>query len=270
MFVETDLGAGLRDDLADFLAPTFGPVAWDRAGLGRLVFGHRVFGRYRRAVARAGFGADFEGFDIREVHDGGAEFVGSYLQKSTYDVAARIGMEVASGSHTKNARSERNLTPFEVLARCAEDLQARRFGLRTPRHWEVVELDDSLGLVDLDTGEVAAFTSPGLWALWHEWERASRSRRQIVWGRQISDDSSRAVLWDAILEARGEPEEDEVVAQAELFGERLGEIPRDAWYSRLVWRPAWVVGALEAAESGGRTGLTDYLAARGISFEATD
>ena len=271
LFVEGTLGAGLRDDLDEFVSARLGrPVVLDRAGLGRLVFGHRIFGRYRRAVERAGFAADYSGFDIRPVHDGGAEFIGSYLSKSTYDVAARIGMEVASGGHTKNTRSERNVTPFEVLARCAEDLRARRFGIRTPRRWEVVELADSLGIVDLDTAEVTAFTSPGLWTLWHEWERASRGRRQVVWGRRIAEDSPRAVLWDAILQARGEPEVDEQVAQTELFGARLGEIPRDAWYGRLVWRPSWVVGALEAAEERGQVGLAQYLAKRGVDFEPVE
>lgn len=267
LFTVGTLGAGLRADLAEFLLPYFGRVSWDRAALGRIVFGHRVFARYRRAVERAGFGADFEGFDIREVQDGGAEFVGSYLAKSTYDVAARLGMEVASGAHTKVARSERNLTPFEVLARCAEDVQARRFGIRTPRRWEVVEIDDGLAIADLDSGELTAFTSPGLWALWHEWERSSRGRRQVVWSRPVNEVSPRADLWDALLEVRGEPEDDEVVAQTELYGQRLGEIPRESWYGALIWRPTWVVGALEAAEAGGAKALIRFLDARGIDFE---
>lgn len=266
-FVESDLGVGLRSDLHEFLAPHFGSVAWDRTALGRIVFGHRVFTRYRHAVERAGFAADVEGFDIRLVADGGAEFVGSYLAKSTYDVASRLGMEVASGAHTKAARSERNVTPFEVLSRCAEDLQARRFGIRTPRRWEVLELDDSLGLVDLDSGEITAFTSPGLWSLWHEWERASRGRRQIVWSRPLKTEDSRAALWEAIIAARGESEDDEAVARVELQGERLGEVPREAWYGALVWRPRWLVGALEAAESGGQSALVQYFSDRGVAFE---
>ena len=268
LFVESDLGVGIRTDLSEFLEPLFGRVAWDRAAIGRIAFGSRIFGRYQRAVERAGFAADVEGFDIRLVHDGGAEFVGSYLSKSTYDVAAKLGMEVASGAHTKNSRSERNVTPFEVLARCAEDLQARRFGIRTTRHWEVLELDDSLGLVDLDTGEITAFTSPGLWSLWHEWERASRGRRQVVWSRPLKDDGPRAALWDAIILARGETEDDEEVARTELLGAWLGEIPREAWYGSLVWRPRWLVGALEAAEAGGQSGVEAYLSARGVAFEA--
>lgn len=269
LFVEADLGTGIRDDLDDFLEQRVGRrVSWDRAAIGRITFGHRVFGRYQRAVERAGFAADIEGFDIRLVHDGGAEFVGSYLSKSTYDVAAKLGMEVASGAHTKNSRSERNVTPFEVLARCAEDLQARRFGIRTPRHWEIIELDDSLGLVDLDTGEITAFTSPGLWSLWHEWERASRGRRQVVWSRPLRTEDSRAALWDAIVSARGETEDDEQVARTELMGQWLGEIPREAWYGQLVWRPRWLVGALEAAEVGGQSGVEAYLSARGVAFES--
>lgn len=268
LFTIDALGVGLRADLDDYLALALGHRAsWDRNSLGEIVFGQRVFARYASAVARAGFRADIEGFDLREVHDGGSEFIGSYLAKSTYDVAARIGYEVASGAHTKETRSERNLTPFEVLARCAEDLDARRFGIRTPRHWETVELDDSLGILDRDTGEVTAFTSPGLWKLWHEWERASKGQRQVVWSRPPKVDSERRDVWIELLSARGEVEKDEEVAKTELQGERLGEIPRADWYGRLVWRPSWLVGALEAAESTASNGLSDYLRARGIAFD---
>ncbi len=269
LFVTGNLGNGLREDLDSYLNGLFHTNSnWDRGGLGELAFGEQVFGRYRRAVEKAGFRADPEGFDLREVHDGGSEFVGSYLSKATYDVAARIGFEVASGAHTKDARTERNVTPFEILARCADDLQARRFGIRTPRRWEIIDLEDgTLSLVDLDTGSVEAITSPGLWALWHEWERSSRGRHQIHWSLRVVGDSDRAELWNAVIAARGETEDDEAVAQVELQGERLGEIPRGAWYGRLVWRPSWLVGALEAAESGGQDTLRRYLTERGVSFE---
>lgn len=234
LFAIDGLGVGLRADLDDYLAMVLGHRAsWERNSLAKIVFGQRVFARYASAVARSGFRADIEGFDLREVHDGGSEFIGSYLAKSTYDVAARIGYEVASGAHTKETRSERNLTPFEVLARCAADLDARRFGIRTPRHWETVELDDSLGILDLDTGEVTAFTSPGLWKLWHEWERASKGQRQVVWSHVPKADSERRDMWIELLSARGEDKKDEEVAKIELQGERLGEIPREAWYGRL-------------------------------------
>lgn len=271
LFVTCSLGNGLREDLNSYLNGLFHTNSrWDRGGLGELAFGARVFGRYRRAVEKAGFRADPEGFDIREVHDGGSEFVGSYLSKATYDVAARIGFEVASGAHTKVSRAERNVTPFEILARCADDLQARRFGIYTPRRWEIIDMEDgTLSLVNLDTGSIEAITSPGLWALWHEWERSSRGRHQIHWSLRVKGDSERADLWNAVIDARGKAEDDEAVAQAELHGERLGEIPRDAWYGSLVWRPSWLVGALEAAEKGGTEALRAYLSARGVDFETT-
>ncbi|QIK63794.1 hypothetical protein G7068_11810 [Leucobacter viscericola] len=266
IFATGTLGEGLRIDLDSHLNRLFGTsISWDRDGLGLLAFGSQVFGRYRKAIEKVGFRADSEGFDLREVHDGGADFVGSYLAKATYDVAARIGFEVASGAHTKNSRVERNVTPFEVLSRCAEDLQARRFGIRTPRRWEIINLDDgTIGLVNLDTGSVDSITSPGLWALWHEWERASRGRHQIHWSLKLKNDSERAQLWEAIVSARGETKDDETVAQVELQGERLGEIPREDWYGHLVWRPAWLVGALDAAEQRGFDGLRTYLESRKV------
>lgn len=267
LFTVGALGVGLRADLDDYLATVLGrPASWERNSLARIVFGQRIFARYASAVERTGFRADVEGFDLREVHDGGSDFIGSYLAKSTYDVAARIGYEVASGAHTKDVRSERNVTPFEVLARCAEDLDARRFGIRTPRHWETVELDDSLGILDLDSGEVTAFTSPGLWKLWHEWEQASKGKRQVVWSRVPTAESERQEVWAELLQARGVVEDDEEVAKTELQGELLGEIPRNAWYGRLVWRPSWLVAALEAAELNGKDGLGRFLSARGVPF----
>lgn len=270
LFTVNGLGDGLREDLDDVIGRLFARQrVWDRETVGRLAFGTRLFGRYARAVERAGYRADPDGFDIRPVSKDASEFVGSYLAKSTYDVAIKLGMEVAAGSQTKEARTARNVTPFEVLARCAQELSTRSFGIRTPRHWEVVELEDGLGVLDLDSGEITAFTSPGLWKLWHEWERGSRGRRQIVWSRMISDDSARAALWDLLLGVRGEAHDDEELAQTELRGDLLGEIPREAWYGRLVWRPAWLVEALETAEKGGREDLAAYLSSRGVAFTAT-
>ncbi len=268
LFTVGSLGDGLRDDLDGVIGRLFGrDVPWDREAIGRLVFGVRLFGRYARAIERVGYRADPDGFDIRKVGADGAEFIGSYLAKSTYDVAARLGMEVASGAHTKEARSTRNVTPFEVLARCAAELGTRDFGIRTPRRWEVIELDDGLGVLNLDSAEVTTITSPGLWKLWHEWERGSRGRRQIVWSRAIADTSSRAKLWEVILSARGQVADDEELAQTELRGELLGEIPREAWYGRLVWRPRWLVEALVAAEQGGQAGVESFLAARDVAFK---
>lgn len=261
------LGVGLRPDLEAVL----GAAAWDRDGLGRVVFASRIFSRFARAVERRGLSAPLaDGFDIREVHDGGAEFVGSYLSKSTYDVATRLGAEIAAGSQTKISRSGRNFAPFEVLARCADDLDSRRFGLRTPLHWEVVEVDSGLAVLDRDTGELTAFTAPGLWGLWHAWERASLGRRQVVWSRALSDFSDRAALWDLIIEARGQVEDDHDIAQRELVGDFLGDVSRDSWYRRLVWRPSWLVGGLEAAEAGGVEGAAQFFAARGVTFIAAE
>lgn len=269
VFSTSDLSNGLVADLDGELASLLERplVHYDHAAIGRLAFSSRIFGRFARAAERHGLKAPrAEGFDMREIFDGGAEFIGAYLSKATLDVAYKIGAEVAAGNETKSSRSEINVTPFEVLRRCASDIGAKNFGIRTPRRWEAIEVDDGWGVLDLDTAEVTNITAPGLWPLWHTWEQASKGRRQIVWSRPIEGDSPRSALWNAILKARGAEALDEDLARQELFGERLGEIPRTDWYKHLVWRPTWLVGALEAAETEGIDGINQYLSDRGVRF----
>lgn len=259
----------VRDDVDDVLAGWgYHGAPVDREALGMSAFGNRVFERWQRGARQAGFNATGAGFDIRKMHDGGEEAVASYLAKSRFDVSGRLAAEMSLGAQSKEARSERNLTPFEILDRCVTDLDVKGWGIRTPRHWTVERgEDDDLLLVDLDTGEVTAVTPPGLWRLWVEFEQASKGRRQMLWSRATGD-SSRARLWQDILDARGEVDEDEDIAREELDGERLGEIPVASW-RRLCKTPAWLTGALEAAEQGGVAAIQAYLGERGIEFIPT-
>lgn len=250
-----------------------GNVDW--RAIGRIALGVRLFQRWRRGVRKAGFDASEAGFDIREVEDGGAEYVSSYLAKSTFDVAGRLAAEMTLGNVSKQARTERNITPFELLDRCATDENTKWFRLHTPKHWVVVNEDlevsvgrDAAYLLDEDTGELHELHIPRLWRLWFEWEGASKGRKQIIWSRPSSKNQARAALWTEILLARGRDDTDEEIAQQDLEGETLTGIPKEAWYRVLVRRPSLLVGALDAAEERGKRGLEAFLSEHGVAFDA--
>ncbi len=224
--------------------------------LARNVFAARIHQRWSQGLAKAG--CQMPGsvaVDVREIDDEGAEYVGRYLSKATYDVAARIGLEVGAGVSTKDARAERNQTPFEVLANLAESVDARGFGIRTPRHWAVLPAGNGdWAVIDSDTGEVASITAPGQWKVWHEWEQASCGRRQITWSRRRSNpESGREMLWNDLLDSRGRSAEasDEEIAVDEVDAESVGVISRQVWYQVFAWRPGLIVDLLEAAERCG-------------------
>lgn len=250
VFLTGDASAGLCADWADRVTGLTGCAELPSGEwIGRAVLAARIVERWASAVHRAGgrvpLGA---ACDLRRVEDQGAEFLGGYLTKSTLDVAARLGAEIAAGGETKVGSGRDQLTPFELLRELAQD--GPDFGVRTPRRWALWE--DGTGIVDIDTGEITEVFSPGLWRLWHEWEVATRGRRAITWSRPRSDDAHAAPLWSEILRARGRSAEDsdETVAEVELHGIVLGEISRSEWFGRLVWRPSWLVAVIEAAERG--------------------
>lgn len=266
IFCASTLRAGLRSDLPDWIN-----VHQDREWLGRNVFASRVHGRWSAGLEKAGYklpGA--VAVDVREVGDEGTEYLGRYLTKATYDAATKTGIEVAAGQVSKVGRLERNRTPFELLADLAESVDARGFGIRTPRHWAVKEAGDGdWAVIDRDTGEVLAVTPPGEWAIWHEWEQASKGRRQIMWSRRRRDPASaREELWNRLLDVRGATadDSDEEVAAVDVEGEVVGEVSRSDWYRVVVWRPELVTRLLEAAEAEGAGGVALLLAEiRGVA-----
>jgi hypothetical protein len=92
--------------------------------------------------------ADRGGLDVRPVGKG-ADALGAYFAKATYDQADRAAMETTRGAF-KTAKGA-NRTPFQILR-------------------DVV----SVGLVeDLD--------------LWHEYETASKGRRQLTWSKGLRE-----------------------------------------------------------------------------------
>ena len=144
--------------------------------------------------------------DLREVSDQGAEYPGRYLAKATYDAATKVGVEIAAAQVAKTARIARNRTPFDLLADLAASVDAQGFGVRTARHWAVREGGyGDWAVVDLDAGEATEVTPPGEWAVWHEWEQASKGCRLILWSQKRRDPQSAGEeLWNSLLAARGE------------------------------------------------------------------
>lgn len=246
----------------------------DREWLARNVFAARVHERWSNGLNKAGFRSPGSvAVDVRDVASDGAEYLGRYLSKATYDAATKMGFEIAGGQVEKSARTERNRTPFEILADLASSVDARGFGVRTPRHWSVVEAGQGdWAVIDSDTGAVVSVTPPGEWAVWHEWEQASKGRRQLLWSRRRKDPASaREALWNVLLEARGKTaeESDEAVAVAEVEGETVAEIRRADWYRVVVWRPELMTTLLEIAENGTADQMADVLEPLGISLGRT-
>ncbi|AMU55108.1 hypothetical protein E3G42_001519 [Mycobacteroides abscessus] len=269
LFSATSLSTGLVRDTASVLG-----VEVDRDWLARSVFAGRIHQRWTKGVTKAGCRVPGAvAVDLREIADQGAEYVGRYLSKATYDVATRIGLETAAGSTTKEVRAERNRTPFELLAELSASVDARGFGIRTPRHWAVLPAENGdWAVVDKDTGEVMAITPPGLWRVWHEWEQASRGQHQITWSRRCRRPaSSREVLWNALLDVRGTSADaaDEEVAVEAVYGDVVGEISRADWYHFLAWRPSLVVDLLEAAERPHLDGLALFCGSIGVRLAAS-
>ena len=251
VFSASTMRSALRQELPVWVAPGL-----DREWLARNVFAARVHDRWSAGLRKLGYGAGSVAVDVREVADDGAEYVGRYLAKATYDAAAKVGVEVAAGQVTKTGRTDRNRTPFELLADLAESVDARGFGVRTPRHWAVKEAGDGdWAVIDTDTGEVVSVTPPGEWAIWHEWEQASKGRRQILWSRRrTSPTSARESLWNALLDVRGVTaiQGDDAIATVQVDGELICEISRRDWYGVVIWRPRLLVRLLEMVEDESR------------------
>lgn len=241
VFCPNYLTQGLSEQWREKLKSMSVSTNVDDIWLAREIFFCRVIERWSRGVEKAG-GAPVLGAacDMRSIDLCDDEFLSFYLAKSTYHAA----LEVTAGQPVKQARFDR-LAPFELLAELVAD--GPNFGVRTPRSWSIEEIPTGFGIVDHSTGETQLVSSPGLWRLWHEWEIASRGRRQIMWSRSRTEDSKLSKFWAELLAARGEVSKDEDIARREFYGEFVASIPVKSWTGRLVWRPEEISELVDAA-----------------------
>ena len=160
------------------------------------LFGQSIYGRWANALVAKGLTSPTprNGIDTKLVRRSStANALGDYFTKHTY--VGRIkedkaGYEVAynagKGGDFKDPYTgrqvEKGRTPFGILA-------------------DVVELGDA---DDLD--------------LWHEWEQASKGRRQLTWSVGIRD-----------LLGIGDEETDESIAEKDLGGEVVMEFEIYEW-----------------------------------------
>lgn len=117
--------------------------------------GRGMFQAWRSALLHNGFDAPIAnsgGLDIKSWDGGtGTDKLSKYLTKNAYcSVLEKAALELARGD-LKKARGG-NRTPFEILSHI---------------------VDRSLGKRDL--------------AIWHEWERGSKGRRQMTWSTGLRD-----------------------------------------------------------------------------------
>ncbi|WP_341258613.1 hypothetical protein [Gordonia malaquae] len=240
-----------------------------RAWLARNAFAASSMDRWRKGLRKKGFDCGAAGVDVRPVDDYGAECLGQYLAKATFDAAYDAANETASGQHMKSRRTGGE-PPFRMLYAATMDDAARRWFLRTPRRWDIFRDDDDPSvwlLVDLDSAEVTLVSPPRAWRLWWEYETAAKGRRQMIWSQRVSEPSTRReVFWNRLLDARGAERDDAEVAADEIGGDVLGVIAASSWYRRMVVRPTWLADALESAERGGADGIAAWMAAHDVEW----
>lgn len=99
-----------------------------------------------------------------------------------------------------------------------------------------------------EAGEVDDVTA------WHEWEQASRGRRQIAWSKGLRE-------WAEL----GEEQTDEDLAAEELGTDDMMFLTPDSWRA-LRTDPGNVCDLLEAAEDGGYAAAKKWLALRGLAY----
>lgn len=161
----------------------------------------RMFGRWAGALGKAGLRATFEhGIDLRRVGKEDGSGLADYFTKGTYSAPAAAAYEV-TGSHSKK-QSKGGRSPFKILADLVQ-------------HGDADDLD-----------------------LWHEWEAASKGRRQLNWSRGL-----RAMLALAV-----EQTDQELAEADDLDGDALWTFTSEEWV-----RGRWAmrrVELLEHAEAG--------------------
>lgn len=242
-------------------------------------YGDLLFKRWSRGVQKAGLPAPLRefGLDFRKVSDGGEEFLSRYLTKNSADgtfsspsESFKVGLETAAGSITKKGRSVHGRVPFQILRDALEADKEKplkkRYRWYPPKGYTRVSFgegeafinqnpnSDEFGTVkeiDPKTGTVYSIASSDF-ALWHEFETASKGRRQLIWSQRIKDPKTeRDRRWNAILDARGDEadEGDEALADREVDGIDVVGIDYSDWFNKMTRKPSLLWELLEDVEA---------------------
>lgn len=166
-----------------------------------------MFARWSRSLVSAGLDAPTRahGTDARLLSTAGAaESLGEYFTKTVYGETAEAASFEAARGDLKDAKNG-NRTPFGILR-----------GLVLARSGEV----DPTTL-DVEHDE----------ALWGEWERASKGRRQIAWSPGL-----RALLLPDVEDLT-----DEEIADEDQGGDDVAEIPTPVFRQIVRCRADWQV-----------------------------
>lgn len=194
-----------------------------RASAGAVeAIGAAMFGRWSASLVSNGFDAPSfaHGLDARRLEGDPAAALGEYFTKSVY----RASMETARGD-LKDAKMG-NRTPFAILRGLVEvhatgDLAGRD------------------GLPEVSTDE----------RLWHEWEAASKGRRQVGWTQGL-----RAELLPDVEELT-----DEELADQDQGGEEIGKIEPATWSAIARARADWeVLQAFVRSDAEGWALVADF------------
>lgn len=95
VFTASGMGSALRSELP----LCFGGI--DREWIARNAFAASVHERWLSGLRKAGFRSPGSvAVDVRDVAMDGAEYVGRYLSKATYDAATKLGFEIALPSRS--------------------------------------------------------------------------------------------------------------------------------------------------------------------------
>lgn len=165
-----------------------------------------IYGRWANALVKKGLSSPTpeHGIDVRLVRDGACKEIGDYFSKNEYVgrvTQSKIGLEMAySAGKTgkvdlatgKTIRRD-SKTPFRLLA-------------------EAHELGDAEAL-----------------DYWHEWEKASKGRRQVTW--------SQGLRWLLYLDAE---KSDEDIAAEDIGGDTVFEFDKHEW-KQLRWHKGTIV-----------------------------
>lgn len=203
--------------------------------------GQRMFARWSRKLQQQGLRAPIEhkgGLKIQQITPGksAAQALADYFTKAGMDADVEVAEETAQARHdAKNARDMAHKISMEAAR---SDLKDGKHGNRTP--WGI--LSDFL-----KTGDCADLD------LWHEYEKASKGKRQVVWSHGLRAEFN-----------LDEEQTDEEIAEEEHDGEAIALIDGTDYRQGCRADSRFPARLLDAAEDNGKTGVDLVLRRYGL------